>query len=264
MHGHSQNLNEKGMGVTGPKWVHGRAWLRGGEDSATGFFRSCRAHAEWGFGKWARSLGVEMRLFGEDYDVSFHVGITRLFSLWLDFGVLDDKHYKRMPKWVQDAVYGCHGYCVFEVKWQDGYISLCAPCDDSCTTMDHKDRHLMIEPLAKIFGSWKYERTPVKKVSVDIPMPEGTYPAEITFERCEKRWKRWPWPTEVFTTASIEIKRGGDIMCPKGLYSMSTSARTVAEAVAKVVEMAIRDRGGTSWRPPTNAVRELGNAICRQ
>jgi len=241
MHYHSQNLNEKGRDVTGHKFWSGRSWLR--------VTKNICAHWEWHFGNHSRHLGSNIRVFGEDFDLSVHAGVPRVMSAWFDFRVCDREKIvnlfkgMRVHKRVRDAVYGHgQGLCLFGIGLYEWTLRLEGLLSDSFDSLT--DRSVSINFKDLVLGDWKYRDTPIDVIDTEIPMPERTYPARITFNKCELVSERFPWPLATFVRSRVDILDGQSDICPKGLYSSCTDAKTVHKAVSRVVDHVLRQRRG--------------------
>jgi len=109
-------------------------------------------------------------------------------------------------------------------------------------------------------GRNKYTKVDQEPIPATISMPEGEYPATVTF--FTQTWKRprWPWP-KVKNGADVDIEGGIPIPgkgenswdCDEDAYmSIGTSATTVEEAVQNAIESVNKRRvryGGKNWLP---------------
>jgi len=118
-----------------------------------------------------------------------------------------------------------------------------------------------------LFGRNAYTKVAFKPIPTVIPMPEGDYPATVTF--FTQTWKRprLPWPKSQ-TGADVDIEGGIPIPgkgenswdCDEDAYmSIGTSAGTVEEAVQDATTRVNKRReryGGKNWQPETAAKGE--------
>jgi hypothetical protein len=108
----------------------------------------------------------------------------------------------------------------------------------------------VFRPLDHLLGSRKYSvREVIEERDVEIPMPEGTYPAKVVIK--DEQWKRPRWPfAAVRRRAHVEIpdsvphagKWGAD-----GLYGMTCNVERrhpIEDAIGKCVASVLGDR----WR----------------
>jgi len=118
-----------------------------------------------------------------------------------------------------------------------------------------------------ILGKAKHSTTVGSKEVVEVPMPEGTYLAQVTLQ--ERVWKRsrWPWPRR---TKGSEIEVEGGVPVPgKGenswdcgedaIHAQHNWETTVEGSVAALIRSVLQQRrryGGKNWRP--DKVRRTG------
>ena len=104
-------------------------------------------------------------------------------------------------------------------------------------------------PLDILLGSVEYTKKVLSTHSVQIPMPEGVYPAIVELEECT--WKRPRWFGHTGFYANVDVKDGiphegkgeNSWDCGKdAIYGLSIKAKTVEEAIAATVECALRSR----------------------
>lgn len=92
---------------------------------------------------------------------------------------------------------------------------------------------------------------------VEVPLPEGSYPAMVTIEECRWTRPRWPYPV-VIKRFDLDILKedgteGGYLPVPgkgenswdcgpDGVYSMSAPGGSVEEAIGHAVASVLRDR----------------------
>jgi len=133
-------------------------------------------------------------------------------------------------------------------------------------------------PLDTIFGRVRHRviRVIEESESVDIPMPEGVYPAKIRI--LEEGWKRPRWFMET------KIKRcHADMWVPiphmgkgenswdcgeDGTYGLTCQATSITEAIGKIVADSLHTRkkydGRRRWpKPPTREQYEANMAKIR-
>jgi hypothetical protein len=246
---HSQNLNEKVGGRKGNILWHGRAWLYNDKQS------SHVMSAEWVlFTHFCHfKIGI---LDEEPLSLSF---ACFLFAVWLNF----DIHAWHAPL---RKFFRVEGYEDRELSfsWHDNglYWNLWTPSME-WSKVKHGRRQGAFHPVDFIFGKTKYSEIPISECNVEVPMPEGVYPAKIRL--LEAQWKRPRWPFTWLRSRRAEVTPLKPIPFPgKGenswdcgedaTHSMICSADTVEEAIGKMVASVMRDRmryGGSKWRPQT-------------
>lgn len=103
--------------------------------------------------------------------------------------------------------------------------------------------------LKTLLGDVEYSSRVLSTCSVLVPMPEGAYPGTVTLT--EDSWSRPRWPTTKLRRAKIDVPKGVPHMgkgenswdCGQdATYGLSTTARTVDEAVSKFVASVLRSR----------------------
>ena len=111
--------------------------------------------------------------------------------------------------------------------------------------------HLTFDPrpLDRLLGRVKCETTKGEPESVEVPMPEGKYPATLTRE--ERVWKRprWPWIKDRRVDYRVDLEVGIP-SAGKGENSWDcdddalygTGGSTPAEAIGNAVKAALRNR----------------------
>ena len=238
---HSQNLTQDRHGRKKALWRHGRGWLRtpwgnfsaewivptrflhvgftlgGGDGEGWGVEFACKVFAWWFHFEPAKFRGIRER----SYQVSWHNG-----AIWVHWGTNkwgDWSRHDKVPRW----------------------------------------RRWCFHPTDFLFGRLRYEKRELETVETQVPTPEGPVPARIIFDESTWRRPRWPWwpLTRRRDGANIELLRPIPIpgkgenawdIDDDAIYSLSCNAKTVAEAVAAVVENYTRSRerhGGPNWKP---------------
>lgn len=243
----SQNLNEQGGGRMGSMWLAGRArlWVRQtdrGDDPSIG--------VEWRLGR----LGLGARLIVEprhgDDDctlsatlpgVSLYLSTDRLFPAWVP-------RPRRDPHTIGFAVHdGGLWWDVWQndVEWRSG---------------TPRWRHGHFDPLDWLLGRRRFRRHLFGTQEAEVPMPEACYPATVSLEEHTWQRPRWPWPLRQYR-AVINVAEGlpvpgkGENAWDCGedaIYSLTTGATTVPQAVARLVRSCLETRaryGGPAWRP---------------
>lgn len=243
MHSHMQNLNKDDRERKfGSAFWHGRAWLYPTQRNT---FR-----VEWCFGRHAISTRVEVSA-GRGYDdvpaIGASIGLWHIVMLYLS---LEFPHNKRLD----------HPEKELSIYLSDGFLHWSVWVDpDAAGMRNWRYQGVFIEDLLK--GRWKYSEVELEKANVLIPMPEGSYPAEITLVESIWTFPRWPWPRKI-RRAHVEISKGVPVpgkgenswdLEDDAILGMTTTASTVEEAIAAIIRSAMRDRrrygGSTSWQP---------------
>jgi len=239
---HSQNLNEKGAGTLGSMWRHGRCWI-----GNSGF--------EWVFG-W-RPLGAELELATHGHALAGNISLF-FFSLYWHW----ENH--RVYWWLQNALkrpdqkYGNGRQIGFRFYEEYIWIDLWNDPMES----RHDDPwwwHISIVPKDLLLGRSKYSERSLRKSRVEIPMPEGVYPASVEIQEATWKRPRWPWPlrvirAEIIPDKPVPFPGKGENSWDCGedaTHAMTCCAKNEQEAVAAFVKSILNDRyrhGGKHWR----------------
>lgn len=145
-----------------------------------------------------------------------------------------------------------HDWTIFWKFWEE-------PHSWSSRTPKWKDGSFNI--LNFLLGEEKFKSEIIKdKVSVEIPMPERSYKGFITLTK--DSWKRPRWFVKTIPRATIEMDEDSIPVPGKGensydcdddsIYSSSFPAKTIPEAIGKMVEYVLKTRyryGGANWLP---------------
>lgn len=234
---------------------HGRGWLYYGElGRSIGF--------EWCF---KADLGVAVTMEPGEGEVTLRLApliaalyLTLPMPRWLRTrlpGRWSSVHHTGRPVWIperRELSFSVHHGCLWWCLWRDDGVWY--PGDW---------RQASFDPARFILGDRKHSKEILSTEEVRVAMPEDTYHATVTLSEATWRWKRWPWwpLTRRRRTAEVDIPEGiphpgkGENPWDCGedaTYGVGCSARTVEEAVGKVVETVTRDRrkhGGPGWTP---------------
>lgn len=115
-----------------------------------------------------------------------------------------------------------------------------------------------------VLGQRAYSTVEDEPVLVVIPMPEASYPAAVTMETATWKRPRWPWPL-IIRCADVELldttdgkpgyipvpgKGENSWDCgPDGIFGSSFPAKSVEEAIGKMVGSALQDRKRNGGSP---------------
>jgi hypothetical protein len=104
--------------------------------------------------------------------------------------------------------------------------------------------NVSLNPMELLFGSTKYNvGTTIKDVTVDFPLPEGSYKGRVKLQANEWKRPRWPWPN-IIVRAHVDMEEPipytgkGENSWDCGddyLHGSCFPCRTVEEAVGNVV-----------------------------
>jgi hypothetical protein len=234
---HWQNLNEDRSGRKHSPFRHGRCWWHFGYNKSICF--------SWQLGKIRFGLGATYGGDEDELTIQFEIPFISLFLLFENF----IKNLRRG----EEKHTGLSIFC--------GYISIDIGQDQmSYSPKRDKFRHIMINLPDLFLGRSKYSKQDLQKESVQIPMPEGSYPATVTL--FESTWKRPRFPLKKkMVRAEIEIENGipvpgkGENSWDCGedaVYSLTAPVSSFEAAIAETVKTCLRDRrkyGGENWRP---------------
>lgn len=239
---HSQNLNEDSRGrIKGSKFWNGRAWLylpHPFSAEKRKHHQSIELGFEWSF-RWRQSIGVNFHTNDERAVLNLHFGFLSLYPSVTN--LLTTRNWRDTG-----------------IEWHGGYLWLNFYHDDDGWAKGWNGLHLAINFADLLLGRKKHSDIVIETVRAVVPMPEGSYPATITFH--ERTAKRPRWFTDRYITANI--KPDEPIGIPgKGenswdcdddaLFEMSCGASTVPEAIAAMVQSALRTRGKYGWSDKT-------------
>lgn len=205
-------------------WFHKRGWINHPDHTGVSFSWECcarpRFEASWKVGR------------GDERDVHGHVSLLGFSFFWgiEGLGLAGDARELRIA--FHD------GLLVWTVwksphRWssRDGWRSSSWNVDDL------------------VRGKVTYASELVEERAVQIPMPEGTYPAIVKFTR--DTWSRPRWPTETVMRAHIAVPKGipmkgkGENAWDLGddaTYGLTGPASSVEDGIGRLVASVLRDR----------------------
>ena len=226
--------------------LHGRLWLRLADEDAP----ERTLKLEWSIHR-SGNPGVGVDLAHGELGAHVDLGVAALYLT-----------YERLPDDLADALLAgvtaralrlsLHEGRLMWKLWADGY---------SWSSDVPRWRDGSFHPRDALFGAPVHSRRTLETASVDVPMPEGVYPAKVKLEEWTIRHPRWPFPMRG-RSARIDVE-GGIPMPGKGenswdceddaVYGLSAPARSVGEIVGKLVEDVLDTRmkrgGPWSWPP---------------
>lgn len=220
----------------------GRAWFRWDRTPSEKINRHERVVAlEWLTLTASNATGVSLTTDSDDYEWSVHVGVDRLFHLFVSLGgFLPGGPTTREPPYEgRELALSIHDGQIWWSLWND-------PISWSAKTP--RWRHGNFNFVDWLLGKVVYAKETLEvHDDVPVPMPEGQYLAKITLERCT--WKRAHTILGIGERTGLYFEVEFDPSLD-GTSSMSTPARTgdLWEAVAHAVEVALRNRNRRSSR----------------
>jgi hypothetical protein len=188
-------------------------------------------------------MGIGISFDRDNGDITFNLKLPFLFTLYFSFE-------NRKFNFKENKDYGIDLYLydkadiIFRFKWGID------PMGGSINKFNWRDIYFNITDF--ILGSRQYNSILIEEVDIDIPMPEGTYPAHIEIR--EDIWKRSRWPIkQVIKRAHIDMQEHKGIPHPgKGENSydcgddvtngLTCPASSIPEAVGKMVSNVYRSR----------------------
>lgn len=265
---HNQNLNDRRDGTTGPMWQHGRAWLHMhpeyGDDNKGKPYTKRRWYSGnvcfcWTIPCHHPGASVDIGGQGCEDHVSLHFGLPFLFDVYLTFEgmgtqLLADRLIPKDDEGRETGIRFFDGGVWWDI-WHT---------DMSWSNTTPRWRHGNWHPLDTLFGRTNYTSRDLRTERVEIPMPEGVYPATVRFFASTWQRPRWPWAPLTRRLVRAEITPDRPIAEPgKGensydqdddaMYSLTTNASRTEEAIAAVVESVLRTRrrygGSVEWQP---------------
>ena len=261
VHFHSQNLNEKPDGQPDGIPYEGRCWLRLGRDWKFNF--------SWNL--WTHFCGASFSFDPQEDGWQFHVAFPPV-SFWWSTPLFSRSVRKLMESPKVEALhkkyggYGKASYFDFE------FFNISVHDSALWWTFLKSDWGWSREMPKWMSGSFhfddfflgrtKYQKEVLEVKDVQIPMPEGLYPAKATMEKCI--WKRPLWFAKKRFYVSLDIPRGiphqgkgeNSWDCGEdGLFGCSSEGRSYEKAIAKAVEISLTSRrkyGGKNYQNPAN------------
>jgi hypothetical protein len=244
-HWHWQNLNEKWIArekhLKSGFW-HGRAWWH---------FKNHCLHTEWHFGQFR--FGLSLGFDPSDREILLSIKIPLLISLYIGLDSLDWKWLWKLTR-RKGQEYGnereigfhIHSGCFWWNFWQDQMES---------RSTDPWWMHFCFDPQRFLLGRRTHEKVDHKRERIFIPLPEGEYLAEATFQTCTWARQRWPWWPFKRVRDFIEVavlqwgglphegKGENSWDCGRdGTYGYSVEGHRIEEAIAHGVAICLRDR----------------------
>ena len=253
----TQNLNDKPGGRQGSIFRYGRGWLYFGDGSSN-------IGLEWVIPTWRFAASIN---FAGNHALCLNLSCL-LFGLYI---TLD---YYKLEAWLRHVI-GDYEDREISIRVHDWSLwwNFWTP-SMSWSSKTPKYRNGCFHPVDFLFGRMKRSAELIKKVDIEVPMPEGVYKGTAKFENASWRRPRWPWPWHRSVSCHIELEK--DIPVPgKGenswdcdedaTHAMYCSANTPVEAVVKIVESVLScryQRAGLNWRPssePRARVQDAGD-----
>lgn len=283
---HSQNLNGKWYEhsrkeVLGPMWRHGRAWMHVHPEYLNEDKRNAHhpmRKPAWYTGNvcfsWSipgrhPGIGVTVGNPSDEDNLSMHLGIL-LFDVWLTFEgmgwqvvskalIPDPKDYEGRET---DLRFFAKG-----VWWNVWHT------DGSWSNKTPRWRSGSWYPLDSFFGRLERSQEVLDHVvNVPVPLPEGTYHADVELTRnrwTRKRWPHWPFGL-VVDGAEVRMHEGQELPIPgkgENSYDCGDDAtftmympniHTVEEAIGHAVADTLRTRqkrnGDYGWHTPPSGL----------
>jgi hypothetical protein len=242
-------------------WGEGRAWLYLPSPPWRKRATTCIG-VEWHAGE--KHFGAHLDIGGQLSDDDFSLGlrIPLLGSLWLSIEGLTP--WKWRPRADHEIGVGIHDGCVW---WK----LLCASNEWHSKMPFWDSRSHWRQPVWPVvdwlLGKARYSSRELSTHMAPYALPEGEYPVKITLTECTWKRARWPKPRVVRRAEIKVLDQQRPIPVPgKGengwdcgddaLYSLTTTAATVDEALVKLHASVMRDReryGGSTWLPQASA-----------
>jgi hypothetical protein len=265
----SQNLNREEYRddngryrerITGHIAKHGRGWLKWGDPEQ---WPSPEIRAEWKVGKPINLVGGYLQIENDEDPISTGFYLWP-FSLYLS---ADTKLTRWIAKrLVSDSWDGEREIQVVLSAHDKGTFnwSLWHPVHSwSSKTPKWRNGHWC--PLDWVLGRWDYSNDVLSTHSVEIPMPERSYPATVSMERSTWRRHRVPFLSKSIKRAKVDIPGGigypgkGENAWDCGddaTFGLTAPAYSVEDAIGQVVSSVLRNRmryGGEHTFTPSEA-----------
>lgn len=254
VHLHWQNLNEDHHRVRGAPY-HGRCWLsvRGNTDGHSKE-KLFGLGLEWNLWRPNNLLKMQLDVHPhQDSDVTLSLGVWPV-TLYLSLEGMPQVFYK---KWQEVYRYSGREIGFYVSRDEDAVMPSVVlhwdiwTNDNEWSPKTPRWRTSHVDLFDALLGPVRsYETVILRKKSVKIPMPEGSY--DGTLEMHERRFTRRRWPfTEVLKTARLEVEDGiphegkGENSWDCGedaLFGLSCTAKNEADAIGKVIALVLENR----------------------
>jgi hypothetical protein len=196
------------------------------------------------FKRWSLEYVLGRIQFGIGYSPyehhSFHV-LLPLIGLYVNWGIANHD---------RELTISVHNWAIWWNLWTSGMDW------DSKTP---RWRHGCWDILDAVLGKNTYFREVIEERDVEIPMPEGCYPAHVKL--CKDTWKRPRGITRTITRIDADIPKGiphegkgeNAYDCgTDGCFGMCCPARSITDGVGKIVGSVLKDRikygGWKDWK----------------
>jgi hypothetical protein len=262
LHWTVQNMNkgwDKQGGAKGPLWRHGRArlWVRLTKAQRAECKPAWSFGISWSFGGRSCRAMLTVGDWNDDTDIGLGLAIPGI-ALWFDAENIYPSRWR--PKDGRDLGFFVGDGSIFVKLWcslHDWYS------DKPFSHPSSSKRQPVLHVIDWLLGKQKLTKRELSTHMAPYALPEGEYPVKIVLSECS--WKRRRWPrARVIRRAEIEVlnqdqgipipgkgENGWD-MDEDALYSLTTTAATVDEALVKLHASVMRDReryGGSTWLP---------------
>lgn len=246
--GHWSNDNYRpgeemqGKKASGHPLFAGRGWLYFGMRAVD---RWC-ANVQWQFGKRATLCHVSMDVNPVEGGIGLSLALPKVFYLHLGLDGWPKEFYERLGLWEKYEPHAievsAHGNAVWWRLWSPTM---------SWSNKTPRWREGNMNPTEVLFGDTKMTEETIYTKDVEVPMPEGAYPARLTMSRRTWRRPRAPWVTSEGTYVNVKVEDGIPIPgkgttsynCgPDAIYELSVPARNDEEAIAAFVQSALQRR----------------------
>ena len=260
-HWHWQNLNDKPSGRQGWGIRHGRAWFHWGKRSL---------HVEWNL--WSHFCQAILHIQDDDDDLLLALAVPPV-ALWIGESNIIPKRWLphvwvpengTWPSGMKRGGYWRVNERDIGIKVHHGTIrfSLWEPCMEwsSAQPWWWTFSYGWTDIACRLFGREQYSERVIDTVSIQIPMPEKSYPG--TCKVFESTWKRPRWFPKRMVRYEIDVP-GGVPFPGKGenswdcgedaTFGLTCPASKPEQAVARFVESVLNNRrrygGSLDWKP---------------
>lgn len=255
--GHMSNDNyapgEEGTGKDASRhpFFAGRAWMHFG----TRVVDAMCIDTQWQIGKRATLCLASLNVNPVEGGVGLSLALPRVFYFHVGLDGWPKEFYQRLGVWKDYEPRSV------EVSFHDNTVwwRLWSPTM-KWSNQTPRWREGNVAPADVAFGDMKMTERVIRKTRVEIPMPEGTYPATITMS--SRVWKRprARWVSHEGVYANIEVDKPGIPIPGKGTasyncgpdatFSLSLPAKNEEKAIGHLVSsiLARRARYGSGHR----------------
>lgn len=232
---HWQNLREDAKGNPhGFPW-YGRAWIHIRAKSN----QEIELNWEWNF--WSHFCGLSFNVDNLEHGIQLHVAFPPV-SLWFSVNGILSREWvrKRLGLSDREISLNIHDWSIYWMLWADPNI---------WTREIPRWKQGSFNLPNFFLGKLDHWETELSTHEVEIPLPEGNYPATVRL--VDGVWKRQRWFARHLRLADVKMHKPAPFPgkgenswdCGEdALYSLHCKAKTIEQAISAYVEAVLRNR----------------------